>query len=432
MHEHLVEDIIVLLLTPGEKVGHMLKEDAVEKLVQKEVKRQVENQVAQAINDPEWVIDLESEITKFVQDRIVARFSNISTVPDLVATVESSVEKMFKDGFVPNIEHMVDNTLLVQAVDQAIENLVSKTVDQLIFDPNWVQKINTQIARETGDRIRKGLKEENVRDILRDVVLENTSLIHEDLDRELVIDKGLVVVKKHIASETLSTDSDVHVGGALVVDGDIAIKGRISLSNPSFKELSSNIKEEALDELKNDFIDETSKSIQQNIQDGLNIKNILIRGESLVNDNTLSSAVTKTSIQELGILKSLTVGNDLHVENKRVGINTTSPRSALSIWDSEIEIDIGRQSQNVAQIGTTKAQDLSIVTNNKERLKIDKDGLVSVDKLRIGRNRISTAPATPGWSGAKGDIVFNFNYKKGEPFAWICLGDYRWQELKSA
>ena len=410
----------------------MLKEDAVEKLVQKEVKRQVENQVAQAINDPEWVIDLESEITKFVQDRIVARFSNISTVPDLVATVESSVEKMFKDGFVPNIEHMVDNTLLVQAVDQAIENLVSKTVDQLIFDPNWVQKINTQIARETGDRIRKGLKEENVRDILRDVVLENTSLIHEDLDRELVIDKGLVVVKKHIASETLSTDSDVHVGGALVVDGDIAIKGRISLSNPSFKELSSNIKEEALDELKNDFIDETSKSIQQNIQDGLNIKNILIRGESLVNDNTLSSAVTKTSIQELGILKSLTVGNDLHVENKRVGINTTSPRSALSIWDSEIEIDIGRQSQNVAQIGTTKAQDLSIVTNNKERLKIDKDGLVSVDKLRIGRNRISTAPATPGWSGAKGDIVFNFNYKKGEPFAWICLGDYRWQELKSA
>ena len=422
----------MLLLTPGEKVGHMLKEDAVEKLVQKEVKRQVENQVAQAINDPEWVIDLESEITKFVQDRIVARFSNISTVPDLVATVESSVEKMFKDGFVPNIEHMVDNTLLVQAVDQAIENLVSKTVDQLIFDPNWVQKINTQIARETGDRIRKGLKEENVRDVLRDVVLENTSLIHEDLDRELVIDKGLVVVKKHIASETLSTDSDVHVGGALVVDGDIAIKGRISLSNPSFKELSSNIKEEALDELKNDFIDETSKSIQQNIQDGLNIKNILIRGESLVNDNTLSSAVTKTSIQELGILKSLTVGNDLHVENKRVGINTTSPRSALSIWDSEIEIDIGRQSQNVAQIGTTKAQDLSIVTNNKERLKIDKDGLVSVDKLRIGRNRISTAPATPGWSGAKGDIVFNFNYKKGEPFAWICLGDYRWQELKSA
>ena len=422
----------MLLLTPGEKVGHMLKEDAVEKLVQKEVKLQVERQVAQAINDPEWVIELENKITKFVQDRIVARFSNISTIPDLVNTVGSSVEKMFADGFVPNIEHMVDNTLLVQAVDQAIERLVNKTVDQLVFDPKWIQKIHTQIARETGDRIRKGLKEENVRDILRNVVLENTSLIHEDLDRELVIDKGLVVVKKHIASETLSTDSDVNVGGALIVDGDLAVKGRISLSNPSFKELSDTIEKNAIDKLKTDFIAETSNNIREQIQAGLNVKNILVRGESLVNDNTLSSAITKTNIEEIGTLKSLTVGTELKVDNKRVGINTTAPRSALSVWDSEIEIDIGRRSQNTAQIGTSKAHALSFITNNQEQLTIDKDGLVSVGKLRVGRNRISTHSGTPGWSGAKGDVVFNYNFKPGEAFAWICLGDYRWQELKSA
>ena len=142
----------------------MLKEDAVEKLVIKEVRAQVQEQVSQAINDPEWVIDLENKITKFVQDRIVARFSNISTVPDLVETVKSSVEKMFKDGFVPDIEHMVDNTLLVQAVDQAIENLVTKTVDQLVFDDSWINKIHTQIAREVGDRIKRGLTEINVYD----------------------------------------------------------------------------------------------------------------------------------------------------------------------------------------------------------------------------------------------------------------------------
>jgi len=165
----------------------MLKEDAVEKLVVKEVRAQVQEQVAQAINDPEWVIDLENKITKFVQDRIVARFSNISTVPDLVETVKSSVEKMFNDGFVPNIEHMVDNTLLVQAVDQAIENLVTKTVDQLVFDESWINKIHTQIAREVGDRIKRGLTETNVYDTLRDVVLDNRHIIHEDLNREVVI-----------------------------------------------------------------------------------------------------------------------------------------------------------------------------------------------------------------------------------------------------
>lgn len=422
----------MLLLIHGEKVDHMLKEDAVEKLVQKEVKRQVENQVAQAINDPEWVIELENKITKFVQDRIVARFSNISTVPDLVETVGSSVEKMFEDGFVPNIEHIVDNTMLVQAVDQAVENLVTKTVNQLIFDPNWMQKIHTQIGRETGDRLRLGLKEVNVYDTLRDVVIDNTSLIHEDLDRELTIQDGIVVVQQHLSTNTLDTDSDVNVGGALIIEGDLAVKGRISLSNPSFKELSDSIEKNAIDKLKTEFIDETSNVIREQIQDGLNVKNILIRGESLVDNNKLSSAITKTSIEEIGTLKNLTVGTELSVDNKRVGINTSAPRSALSVWDSEIEIDIGRRSQNTAQIGTSKAHDLTFITNNQEQLKIDKDGLVSVNKLRVGRNRISTHNETPGWSGAKGDIVFNYNFKPGGPFAWICLGDYRWQELLSA
>ena len=142
--------------------------------------------------------------------------------------------------------------------------------------------------------------------------------------------------------------------------------------------------------------------------------------------------VVKTNIEQVGTLKNLQVGTELTVDNKRIGINTTAPRSALSVWDSEIELDIGRRSQNTAQIGTSKAHDLTFITNNKEQLKIDKDGLVSVDKLRVGRNRIQTHSGTPGWSGAKGDIVFNYNYKPGGAFAWICLGDYRWQELVSA
>ena len=134
----------------------------------------------------------------------------------------------------------------------------------------------------------------------------------------------------------------------------------------------------------------------------------------------------------MGTLKSLHVSTDLSVANKRVGINTNTPTSALTVWDNEISIDIGKRSQNIAQIGTSKAHELAIITNNQEQIKIDKEGIVSVNKLRVGRNRISTHNETPGWSGAKGDIVFNYNYKVGLPFAWICLGDYRWQELISA
>ena len=410
----------------------LIDDKAVAKLIKDEVKRSVDTQVNSALSDPEWIIELENRITKFVQDRITARFSNISTVPDLVATVERSVEKMFKDGFIPPIEHMVDNVLLEQAVDGAVEKLVTDTVQNLVLDPNWLSKIHNQISRDTSDRITRGLKDVGMRGILREVVLENAGTIQEDLNREVTIEKGLVVVDNHLSSETMDTRSDVNIGGALVVEGELAVKGRISLSNPSFRELSSNIKEEALTELRTGFIEETSNTIRKSIQDGIDLKNILVRGVPLVENNILSPGIKITNIEEVGTLKELTVGSELRVANNRVGINTTVPTSALSIWDNEISIDIGKRSQNVAQIGTSKAHDLSIITNNQEQITIDKDGLTWVKQLQVGRNKISHANETPGYQGAKGDVVFNSNFAPGGTFAWICLGAYRWQELKSA
>jgi hypothetical protein len=152
----------------------------------------------------------------------------------------------------------------------------------------------------------------------------------------------------------------------------------------------------------------------------------------LVENNILSPGIKITNIEQVGKLKELTVGSELKVANNRVGINTESPTSALSIWDNEVTIDIGKRSANNAQIGTSKAQDLTFITNNQEQMKIDKDGLTHINKLKLGRNRISTSDSTPGWSGAKGDIVFNYNYTPGGTFAWICIGDYRWSELVSA
>ena len=410
----------------------MIDDKAVAKLIKEEVKRSVDAQVNSALSDPEWIIDLEQRIIKFVQDRIVARFSNINTVPDLVQTVESSVDKLFKNGFIPPIEHIVDNTLLVQAVDQAIERLVTKTVDSLVFDPDWMQKIHNQIAREAGDRVRIGLKEINVYDTLRDVVVNNTTMIHEGLDREVTIEDGLVVVQKHLSAETLNTESDLNVGGALIVEGDLAVKGRIATDNRAFRELGTAIKEQALDELKSGFVDTVTNSVTEKIANGINVENVQIGGSPLVLGDRLGSGIKHSSLESVGILKDLSVGSVLTANNTRVGINTNAPTSALSVWDNEVTIDIGKRSQNTAQLGTNKAQDLVLVTNNKEQIKIDKDGVTWINKLKVGHNSISHDTGTPGYQGAKGDIVFNTAYVPGGTFAWICLGSYRWHELKSA
>jgi len=410
----------------------LIDDKAVAKLIKEEIKRNVDVQVNSALSDSEWIIDLEERIIKFVQDRIVARFSNINTVPDLVQTVESSVDKLFKNGFIPPIEHIVDNTLLVQAVDQAIERLVTKTVDSLVFDSDWMQKIHNQIAREAGDRVRIGLKEINVYDTLQDVVVNNTTMIHEGLDREVTIEDGLVVVQKHLSTETLNTESDLNVGGALIVEGDLAVKGRIATDNRAFRELGTVIKEQALNELKSGFADTVTNSVTEKIAQGINIENVQIGGSPMVLGDRLGSGIKHSSLESVGTLKDLSVGSVLTANNTRVGINTDAPTSALSVWDNEVTIDIGKRSQNTAQLGTNKAQDLVLITNNKEQVKIDKDGVTWINKLKVGRNSISHDTTTPGYQGAKGDIVFNTAYVPGGTFAWICLGAFRWQELKSA
>ena len=416
----------------------MLDADIVNRLVQDEIKKNVNAQIDTALSSSEWLQDLESRIVSHVQDRITARFSNISTVPDLVSTVSSSVEKMFKDGLVPSIDHLVDNTLLEQAVDQAVENLVTNTVENLMFNESWMVKIQSQISREISDRISRTIKQENIKDVLREVVIENAGTLTEDLNRELTVEDGLVVVKSHLNAESASIDQGLAVNGpasfsnSVTVDGDLAIKGRINTNNRSFQELAEVIEQNAYSKLKDEFLELASDTIIDRVQKGIDIKAINVRGKPMVHEGTLSDGITESSLTSVGTLEKLQVGTYLSAYNHRVGINTVTPTSALSVWDNEVSIEIGKHSQNTAQIGTAKAHSLSLLTNNQQQLTINADGLTWVKELQVGRNKIATAGSTPGHSGAKGDIVFNSNYKQGEPFAWACLGAYRWAELKSA
>ena len=416
----------------------MLDADIVNRLVQDEIKKNVNAQIDTALSSSDWLQDLESRIVSHVQDRITARFSNISTVPDLVSTVSSSVEKMFKDGLVPSIDHLVDNTLLEQAVDQAVENLVTDTVENLMFNESWMVKIQSQISREISDRISRTIKQENIKDVLREVVIENAGTLTEDLNRELTVEDGLVVVKSHLNAESASIDQGLAVNGpasfsnSVTVDGDLAIKGRINTNNRSFQELAEVIEQNAYSKLKDEFLELASDTIIDRVQKGIDIKAINVRGKPMVHEGTLSDGITESSLTTVGTLEKLQVGTYLSAYNHRVGINTATPTSALTVWDNEVSIEIGKHSQNTAQIGTAKAHSLSLLTNNQQQLTINADGLTWVKELQVGRNKIATAGSTPGHSGAKGDIVFNSNYKQGEPFAWACLGAYRWAELKSA
>jgi hypothetical protein len=241
-----------------------------------------------------------------------------------------------------------------------------------------------------------------------------------------------VVAKNHLNADSISVEKDSQFKGSLTIQGDLAVLGGINTNNRSFRELADVIEKNAYDKLQKEFLELASDTIIDRVQKGIDIKNIKVRGKPLIEDGVFGEGIVGSNLTSVGTLKDLQVGDMFSVKNNRIGVNTDSPTSAVTVWDNEVSLDIGKHSLNTAQIGTTKAQGLNVITNNQTHLSVDKDGLVWVKELQVGRNKIATALQTPGHSGTKGDIVFNINYKSGEPFAWICLGAFRWAELKSA
>ena len=112
--------------------------------------------------------------------------------------------------------------------------------------------------------------------------------------------------------------------------------------------------------------------------------------------------------------------------NKRVGINTMEPSDALTVWDQETEVVIGKHASQEGYIGTRRRQDLNIGANNTVGIKVRSDGTVSMDKLELLGRTIGSSKTIPGHAAKKGDIVLNDNPTVGGYVGWVCLDGIRW------
>jgi hypothetical protein len=132
------------------------------------------------------------------------------------------------------------------------------------------------------------------------------------------------------------------------------------------------------------------------------------------------------------VLGDTHLNDTVSVTPKRMGINTTQPEMALTIWDEETSLVAGKHKDKTAFIGTARRQSLAIGVNKQASIEIAEDELTTIKKLQVGVNRFSHGTEVPNYSGVKGDIVFNANANVNSPiFAWICLGGFRWKVLKA-
>ena len=338
------------------------------------------------------------------------------------------------------------------AVDSAVQAHVAEVIEQLAVDPIWVEKIENIINQTYTQKLSRYLSSTDVATLIAEHIDAGIDRWQERLKKDfqtqgiadrasslkLSVEDDVVVVNNQLVSNGLHVATDAVVDGSLTVD-NLVVKKTINVDNRTWQQLTSHtadrVMEQVTEQWKKDLVTEVLDLAKSQ---GIDFERVNLAGRPLIDGNQLNLEITESGIEKLATLRDLRVRGpvDLNgtvtVKGRRVGINTEDPESALSIWDEEVAITAGKHSKDTAFIGTAKKQALNIGINRGRDLQIDADGLVTVKELRLDRWRISFSNAAPGYSGTRGDLVINHDLKPDMPFAWVCLGAFRWQPLKSA
>ena len=355
----------------------MIDTDAIARMVEEQIVKTVDDQVLAVLTSDEWLKPLEQKIIQFTQDRIINRFANSDTVPEIVTGIKNSVAQLFAQGQIPGIEQFIDASVIKATIDRAVEQTIQATVDKLSQDPQWQNQVERMIsqtvAQETvarlsaidiGPTIKNQVDARMV--LFTDSILKNftsTGIVDQATKCELIVLEDGVVVENCLTANSIEAVDSLRVQ-------NLVVTGSINTDNLSWTALVDSISEKTLNQLTNtwnkNLVDQVVAQIQEH---GIDFEQILVDGKLIINENQLTQVITESSLQSVGTLKSLSVtgeakfnNNTLNVLNKRLGVNTDVPEKALSVWDEEVSIVIGKHKLNQAYFGTNREQ-LNIYIN---------------------------------------------------------------------
>jgi hypothetical protein len=424
----------------------MLDQLSIENLIRQQIATEVDNHVTKMLCQEHWLENIEQRIIQHVQDRITARFANIESVPDLIATVKNSVVTLMDQGHIPGVSDYVDPVKIQQAVDMGVESFVATVIDNLSIDQSWLQKIQTQIDHHMTQRVLENLSSIDLRTVFATEI--DRSLGHwknklqQNFSSQGIKDSAsslkLEITDDQTKLQNCLQTATAEITGTLTTN-NLVVKGVINTDNASWDELVGKIARESFALMSSEW----EQSLVRQVLDlakteNIDFKSVSLQGSPLVANGALSEHVTHSHLSKVGNLESLTVvghssiNDTLDVSRNRVGINTDKPEMALSVWDEEVAISLGKFGKQQAYIGTSRKSNLVIGINRQPAIEIDTECLTTVQGLRIQRHRIAHAAETPGYNGTRGDFVLNSDPKPNTPFAWVCLGGFKWQPLRSA
>jgi hypothetical protein len=344
-----------------------------------------------------------------------------NNINEIVKKIISELQSQIKADVIDIVQkQIVDQVARIDITSLFNASFTAALADQkLKFPVNSIpgKSIDTTDWEISGDNINSGIIKN----------FGSTGIDDKATKCQVSIFDNVTVVENNLLTK------DLTVKGTVTVEGDLNITGTIpddsTFYNGIVARTTNNIRASLDQFLFKSYADMVTEQIKSS---GLDLNTITINGRDAISGSNLGSFITTSNLQRVGQLQELQVSGEtflsetLYTTKKRVGINTIEPGHALSVWDQEIELGIGKHSNNTAVIGTPRKQTLVLSSNGKNNLTLNTDGGVKVDQISIGAVTISSGSTPPGNDQPKGTVVFNSNPSMGGPLGWVSLGNATW------
>jgi hypothetical protein len=393
--------------------------------VLEQVQHQAQNIVADAVNQRIQTLVDNNYISKAIDERInvaVAQYKPDMTVIDqtvqqVVAQVGNGVVADMNDKMIRSINEKVSEIDLPALITSHISSRLNEERSYYAFPDKSINAAAIDITnlKISGNNIVGGVIQNFGSTGIDD---QSTGCKVTILDQGTVFENTLYAPK-------------IEIKGGAIIDGDLDIQGRF-VNSSAYQQLVADVSTVTHTTMTDDILKQHQNLIFERIQsEGIDLNKVTFNGKVLVNDDRLVGVVN-SQLRTVGVLQDLQTRGEtflsetLYSSSRRVGINTMDPKTALSVWDEEVEISIGKTQKGVGRIASERDCALVLSSNNQNNITLKPDGTTIVKNLQLNNMTFTTSQNPPSHNAQKGAVVFNENPSLGGPIGWVSLGDARW------
>jgi hypothetical protein len=399
-------------------------------------------------------ISIEQELRDKVSNEIVNKLASTE--------IDAVISNLVKQQINSRLDHYDFAAASKEELDKSVTQLTAQVNKTLVSTATSqvTNNINHQLAQLDLNVVINSVVQNKLDGLLQTQQFPTNSISHDSIDfRGLQLSGDLIKggIIEHFGSTGIEDRSSfvqltlmdhasafegpiyapsAEIKGNLTVDGSLIVLGKIDTNTPIYAQLTDSAADKVKASLNDELFGGFSDIIFDKIKtEGLDLDRITQGGKDVVKGNQVGYHITDSNLQRLGMVRDLQTQGEaylsetFYVTKGRVGVNTMDPTAAVSIWDQEVEIMVGKRKQDTGYIAAARFQNLVIGSNNKDNLTVKTDGSVQIDNLSVGKVPMASARQAPTIVGQRGQILWNEVPQLGGPIGWVCLGDTTWAKF---